>query len=152
MIRILPIENEEFSPIANCAFDKLCLSGEAYVELIELNEDEIHTLNLQTRGVDRATDVLSYPNLNEIKTFTQNNYPFDYDIEQNAVFLGSIVLCEPIAERQAEEYGHSVLREKSYLFLHGLLHLLGYDHEKEEDRAKMRAAEEEILSTLGVER
>ncbi len=152
MIKILPDENEDYVSIANCAFDRLGLCGEAYVELIFMDEAEIHTLNLQTRGVDRATDVLSYPNLDEIKPFTFENYPFDYDNELSSVFLGSIVICEPIALKQSEEYGHSFKREKSYLFLHGLLHLLGYDHEKDDDKFRMRQAEEDILISLGVNR
>ena len=68
------------------------------------------------------------------------------------VMLGSIVICREVAERQAEEYGHSAVREMTYLFVHGLLHLLGYDHEKEEDKALMRAKEEEVLSAIGINR
>lgn len=63
--------------------------------------------------------------------------------------LGSIVICRDVAARQAEEYGHSRDREETYLFVHGLLHLLGYDHMTEEDKSVMREAEERILSAIG---
>lgn len=142
----------DYEDIARCAFEKLSLVGDAFAELVFMDEDEIHKLNLITRGVDRATDVLSYPNLNEILPFTQENYPFDYDKSIGKVSLGSIVICTSVAERQAEEYGHSTQREMSYLFLHGLLHLLGYDHIEEGDKKIMRSKEEEILSALGVNR
>lgn len=152
MIKVISDEKDDFDSIADRAYQKLALSGEAYVELVLMNESEIHTLNLSTRGIDRATDVLSYPNLDKIMPFTKENYGYDYDEENKAVFLGSIVICDAIARRQAEEYGHSVSRERAYLFLHGLLHLLGYDHEQDEDRLKMRTAEEDILTSLGVMR
>ena len=64
--------------------------------------------------------------------------------------LGSIAICTEKAEEQAKEYGHSFVREMTYLFVHGLLHLLGYDHENEDDKRVMRAAEEKILSAIGI--
>lgn len=152
MIEVISEECGDLNLIAKRTFETLALDGEAYVELIFMDEDEIHTLNLETRGVDRATDVLSYPNLDKIMPFTRENYTFDYDEDRGAVFLGSIVICESIAKKQALEYGHSEKREKSYLFLHGLLHLLGYDHIEEADKIKMRQVEENILAQLGVSR
>lgn len=153
MINILTEQIDKlFVEVADCAFDTLELSGDANVELVFLDEDEIRQLNLRTRNIDKSTDVLSYPNLEEIKPFTKENYPFDYDETQNAVFLGSIAICEQIAKLQAEEYGHSVIRERAYLFLHGLLHLLGYDHIKDEDKVVMRSKEDQILGKMGVNR
>lgn len=152
MIKILSESLPLFDLIAERTFVTLGLSGDAGVELVFASEDEIHKLNLETRNVDCSTDVLSYPNLEEIKPFTKENYPFDYDEESGLVLLGSIVICEPIAKKQALEYGHSSEREEGYLFLHGLLHLLGYDHIDENDKIKMRSREEEILTALGVTR
>ncbi len=146
------VEDSLFNEITELVYKNLSLEGDVIVELLFYDEDSIHKLNLETRGVDKSTDVLSYPNLNEIKPFTQENYPFDFDMESNSVFLGSIVICDIIAKRQAEEYGHSECRERAYLFLHGLLHLLGYDHIKDEDKQVMRAKEEEILNLMGVSR
>ena len=68
------------------------------------------------------------------------------------IFLGSIVICRERAAEQAEEYGHSLRREVYYLAVHGLCHLLGYDHETEEERAQMREKEEEILSAMNIGR
>ncbi|MBE5730742.1 MAG: rRNA maturation RNase YbeY [Clostridiales bacterium] len=153
MINILTDEIDKlFVDVAGCAFDTLGLSGEASVELVFLDEEEIRELNLRTRNIDKSTDVLSYPNLEDIKPFTKENYPYDFDSMQNSVFLGSIAICEQIAQRQAEEYGHSVIRERAYLFLHGLLHLLGYDHIVEDDKLIMRSKEDEILGKMGVNR
>ncbi len=146
------VEDALFNEISELVYKNLSLEGDGIVELLFYDEDDIHKLNLETRGVDKSTDVLSYPNLNEIKPFTQDNYPFDFDMENNSVFLGSIVICDIIAKRQAEEYGHSERRERAYLFLHGLLHLLGYDHIKDEDKQVMRSKEEEILNLMGVSR
>lgn len=152
MIIISNDSSEFFKKIAECAYEILQLIGDAEVEFVTVSEDEIKELNFKTRGIDKATDVLSYPNLNKIFPFTPENYPYDYNIETKSVFLGSIVICEQIAMRQAQEYGHSFEREKGYLFLHGLLHLLGYDHIKDDDKKIMRQKEEEILSKLGVKR
>ena len=153
MINVLSeLGDELLSQVAAAAYDTLGLSGEANVELIFLDEEEMRSLNRETRGIDKCTDVLSYPSLMEIKPFTEDNYPLDYDRDNKAVFLGSIVICESVAAKQAEEYGHSVTRERAYLFLHGLLHLLGYDHIEDADKEVMRAKEEQVLSKMGVNR
>ena len=144
--------NDDFTALARAAFEILNLSGDAAVEVDFVTKDEIHDLNLRTRGVDRATDVLSYPALDEIKPFTKANYPFDYDEETGEVELGSIVICEAVAEEQATEYGHPVRRENCYLFTHGLMHLIGYDHIEEADRAVMREKEEAVLKACGITR
>ncbi len=95
---------------------------------------------------------MSFPLLDEILSFEKANYPFDYDEDTGCVSLGSILICDEVAKLQAAEYGHSEERERAYLFLHGLLHLLGYDHMDEETKNEMRAAEEEILRSVGLTR
>lgn len=140
----------EFCRAADETFNSLGLKGDAAVETEFVTKEEIRELNARTRGIDRETDVLSFPMLDEIKEFNRNNYPYDCDGDK--VMLGSIVICEEVAEEQAVEYGHSAVREKTYLFVHGLLHLLGYDHIDDNDRKKMRAAEERILSAIGISR
>ncbi len=152
MIKVISDENiTEFSLLADKAYELLSLSGEAEVEVEFYTREEMHALNLETRGVDRATDVLSYPALNEILPFTRDNYPFETN-EEGRVNIGSIVICEEIAAGQAREYGHSERRERSYLFTHGLLHLLGYDHMEECDKTTMREKEEAILESLNITR
>ena len=137
---------------ANAAFSVLGLEGRAAVELICTDEEEIRKVNKSERGVDSATDVLSFPMLDAIKPFTKENYPFDYDTKTDSVFIGSILICESVARRQAQEYGHGFEREHAYLFLHGLLHLLGYVHIADEDKKAMREREEQILYLVEITR
>lgn len=101
-----------------------------------VDNDEIQSLNASFRGVDRATDVLSFP--------LMQTDPRGVDI------LGDIVLCLDAAQAQAQEFGHGLERELAYLSVHSFLHLMGYDHIEEEDKAEMRAMEKEIMKALGI--
>ena len=123
------------------------------MELVFTDEEGIRSLNASTRGKDAVTDVLSFPNLENIfcKPIRKADFPFDTDEEGN-LFLGSVVICRQRAAHQAEEYGHSLEREVYYLAVHGLCHLLGYDHEEESDKALMREREERILSAMNLGR
>lgn len=145
MIKLTGDFMPEFLRLAGIVFDMLDLSGSASVDVALINDGEMQELNKSTRGVDKTTDVLSYPALSEIKSFDKANYPEDFDRMQNAVVLGEIAINTDAAARQAEEFGTGE-REINYLFVHGLLHLLGYDHIEESDKAKMRALEEKALA------
>ena len=102
--------------------------------------ETIHRLNKEYRGVDRPTDVLSFPMDEE-----------GYDNEGNPIFLlGDIVICLDVAENQAKDFGHSLEREMMYLICHSTLHLLGYDHIEEDDKLEMRSREKEVMKNLGV--
>ena len=105
------------------------------------------------RQIDKVTDVLSFPSLDEIKgeEIKGEDYPYETD-ENGDLLLGSIAICEDRAREQAEEYGHSYNRELHYLIVHGIMHCLGYDHMTDEDRAEMRKCEEFILGKLGIVR
>jgi probable rRNA maturation factor len=105
-------------------------------------EDAIQSLNARHRGKDFPTDVLSFPLLSS-DFVTPPNEPVD---------LGDVVVSYPRAVSQANEYGHSVDRELAYLVAHGVLHVLGYDHEEEPERLRMRHKEEEALGPLGFTR
>jgi len=127
--------------------ETLRLSGgpeEAEVSLMLVDDQRIHALNQEYRGVDRPTDVLSFA-LQE-----------DMEDEPDAAFeddmLGDIVISAERAKEQAKEYGHSFEREIVYLAVHGTLHLLGYDHEEEMDKQEMRSKEEEVMAILRLER
>ena len=144
--------NSLFESVAEAAYEKLALKGRATVELLIVSEEEIREINARERDVDSVTDVLSFPLLGEIKPFEKENYPFDYDEDTDGVSLGSILICDEVARRQAKEYGHSEQRERAYLFLHGLVHLLGDDHMDEETKNEMRTAEEDILRSVGLAR
>ena len=123
------------------------------LELILVDEEEIRRLNREVRGVDRVTDVLSFPSLDGIKGefLSADNYADELD-EEDRLYLGSIAICEKRAREQAEEYGHSFERELNYLTVHGVLHCLGYDHETEEEKREMREQEEAIMQRMGLSR
>ncbi len=150
-------EEESFLPCARALEGALENFVEAdiplAVELLFVDGEEIHRLNRETRGVDKVTDVLSYPTLDGIKgkPLSAKEYPFDID-EEGSLLIGSIVVCCQRAKEQAEEYGHSYERELHYLVVHGVMHCLGYDHITDEERAEMREKEEEILGKLGIVR
>lgn len=140
-----------FADLAKAATELLELKGNAIAEVEFVSRKDMRELNKRTRGIDKETDVLSFPNLKDIsKPFTAENYPFES--YEGIVMLGSVVICSEIAAAQAEEYGHSVERENCYLFTHGLMHLLGYDHINEDEREIMRDKEEAVLEACGITR
>lgn len=122
------------------------------VELTIVDEDTIKDVNKQYRGVDSVTDVLSFPSLEVKLPFVAEDYPLDIDPSSGEIMLGEIMLCYSHMAEQSAEYGHSKERESCYLVLHGLLHLLGFDHIEQLDKEKMREQEELILGKLGIER
>ncbi len=107
------------------------------------DEDELHALNRTYRNVDRSTDVLSF-GADDDDTFV--------GAPDQPHHLGDLAISFPHVVRQADEYGHSRQRELCYLVTHGLLHLLGYDHEQPDDAQRMRQREEAVLGTLGITR
>lgn len=117
---------------------------EAEVGITLTDEETIHQLNREWRGVDAPTDVLSFALADDEEPME----PTGVDASPPEV-LGDVVICLPIALRQAVEYGHSSTRELLYLAVHGLLHLLGYDHQTTEDQRRMRALEEKFLVEAG---
>ena len=110
---------------------------------IFVGPDEIQALNSEYRGIDRVTDVLSFPQFAALA---------DEVPEVGEICLGDVVICKDKAEAQAEEFGHSFERELVYLFVHSVLHLLGYDHEEENDKKIMRQREEEIMAYMEIPR
>lgn len=117
---------------------KRCEISVTFVDL-----DEIHELNKQYRGVDKPTDVLSFPQFDDL----EEEIP-----EVCEICLGDVVICEQKAREQAEEFGHSFERELVYLFTHSVLHLLGYDHMEDDEKKVMREREEEIMKQIGLMR
>jgi probable rRNA maturation factor len=123
------------------------------VEYISVTGEEIRDLNARTRGIDKVTDVLSYPTLDGIKGKPLFKKAHTGDIDEDGrLIIGSIVVCKDRAREQADEYGHSYQRELHYLLIHGVLHCLGYDHMTDEDKAEMREKEEYLLGKLGITR
>ncbi len=122
-------------------------------EIIFCSEEEIQKLNSQFRHIDSVTDVLSFPTLDGIRGVKIKKADFPCDIgDDKKLFIGSVAICEKRAKEQAEEYGLSYERELNYLAVHGLCHLLGYDHENEDDKKEMREKEERILGKMGITR
>lgn len=112
--------------------------------------DAMQELNNRTRGVDAVTDVLSFPALTSVfnKKIKRKDFKLDINPENNKVYLGDIVINLDRVVSQALEYGHSIEREICYLFVHGILHVLEYDHMNDLDKSIMRAQEEKILSKI----
>ncbi len=106
-----------------------------------VEQEEIRELNREYRNVDSVTDVLSFPQFDDL----QEDMP-----EVGEICLGDVVICKERAALQAEEFGHSFEREIIYLFVHSVLHLLGYDHMEEVEKAAMRDREEKIMEHIGV--
>ncbi len=124
------------------------LSGTVEMSLNQTDDGEVQRLNREFRGVDAPTDVLSFPLFSHVGQdgiLPYEESPF-VPPPDGILHLGDVVLSYPRAVAQAAEYGHSVQRELGYLTVHGVLHLLGYDHESEADQERMRAREEAILS------
>ena len=109
------------------------------------DNEKIRELNKKFRGIDRATDVLSFP------LFDYEGESEEPPVDELIGMLGDIVISLEQAKKQADEYGHSFEREAAFLCVHSMLHLLGYDHEtSEEDEADMRRRQSEILAGMGL--
>ena len=113
------------------------------VNLCLSNDEAVHKLNREFRGVDKPTNVLSFANYEDDS--------FEDMLEADDVELGDVIVALETLEREAEEQGVSLKAHFMHLWLHGLLHILGYDHIKESDAQVMEGLEIEILATLGIE-
>lgn len=127
------------------------------ISLVFVDNEEIRTINMETRSIDKETDVLSFPMIDypEGQVFKEAYVDYNFNesfFDGDDLVLGDIVLSLERAEEQRKEYNHSFERECSYLVVHSVLHLLGYDHMDDEEKVKMRAREEEILNALKITR
>ena len=138
------------------AIDYVSFPYECTVEVILSDNASIRMINLANRKINEPTDVLSFP---MIKYETPGDFAFleeagvDYfDPDSGELLLGDIVISLERAMAQAEEYGHSLLREVAFLTAHSMLHLFGYDHMEEEERLEMERMQDEILTMKGYTR
>lgn len=122
----------------------------ANVSINFVGETEIRNLNKKFRDVDKVTDVLSFPNLD--KKPNEKLEKFAAEKIDGILFLGDIVICKKKAKIQAKEFGHGLKREICFLALHGLLHLLGFDHIEKADEKLMQDTANKILDQFGVQR
>ena len=124
------------------------------VDVIELGKEEIRQANVHYRGFDKVTDVLSFPllKLKAGEIPTAEKFPRDVNPETGELQIGDVLICTEVAAEQAQEYGHSFQREFAFLIVHGLLHILGYDHKTSKNESIMMRVTEEIMAKLGLAR
>ncbi len=132
--------------VANTVAKMLKLSSSTELSIMIVDNSYIKELNLIYRGENSPTDVLSFA-MNEL-----SEDEMEIDMPGGINILGDIIVSLERAVIQGEEYGHSVERELGYLIAHGMLHLLGYDHENEEERSLMRNLEDKIMRKVNLER
>lgn len=133
-------EVNELNGLLNYGLKYLKLNNVVF-NIIIVDNETIHSINKEYRGVDRPTDVISFA-LEDDKSFVQTELRI----------LGDIYISIDKAREQAKDYGHSLKREISFLTIHGLLHLLGYDHMEEKDEKEMFELQELILDGYGIKR
>ncbi len=129
---------EIYQTLMEKTFKKLNIKKDYEVDVNLIDNERIHEINREYRHVDRPTDVISFAFLDHV----DGEVTIKGDIP---TLLGEIFISVDKAKEQANAYGHSLLREMSFLFVHGLLHLLGYDHMTKEEETVMFSLQEEIL-------
>ena len=144
---------EIFKKTAEAALDFTGCPYEICVNLLLTDDENIREINRENRNIDASTDVLSFPmNLfpagGDFALIEED--PFAFDAQTDELLLGDIVLSQDHIIAQAEEYGHSLLREYAFLIAHSMLHLQGYDHMDDEDRIIMEAAQKSIMDSLNI--
>lgn len=120
------------------------LTGETEVSITFMSDEDIQEVNKEYRGIDAPTDVISFA----LEELAEGEVAII--VEGMPTILGDIIIAVPTARRQAEDYGHSFKREIGFLALHGLLHLLGYDHMTADEEKKMFSRQEAILQSFGL--
>lgn len=143
--------------VSQAVLDSEGCTYEVEISLIITDDEGIHEMNRDFRGIDRPTDVLSFPNVSY-------DEPGDFSVmdgEQNVdllnpdtgnIIFGDIVINEARVRSQAIEYGHSEMREFAFLVAHSMLHLCGYDHMEEDEAAVMEKKQKDVLDKLGITR
>ncbi|WP_068784924.1 rRNA maturation RNase YbeY [Paenibacillus phocaensis] len=128
--------------------------AEGEVALTFVDDEAIHELNRDYRGIDRPTDVLSFAMNESVEEEPEIVYELEEDEELDDLtdVLGDIIISVDRAKAQSEEYGHSLEREIGFLFVHGFLHLLGYDHQDAASEAEMMGKQEAALAEVGLVR
>lgn len=140
-------EQQNIKKVFKVAQKELKLPSNLEINMIIVSPEQIKSLNCNFRQIDKVTDVLSFPMINNLNEL--NN---ECDALFGDVNIGDIYICKEQAVLQAKEYGHGIKRELCFLSIHGLLHLLGYDHIKKEEESKMFALQQTILSKAKIER
>ena len=130
---------KDYRNIAKVTQNKVGKKGTFEVSVTIVDIETIHDINKKYRNIDRPTDVISFAFLDN------DDLPV---IKGMPILLGDIYICDEVCVNQANEYGHSIRRELAFLFTHGLLHLLGYDHMNETDEKEMFQLQDVILNEI----
>lgn len=130
---------KDFSVIAKRTEEVLKIEKEYSASVIFVDSEEIHEINKTYRNIDRPTDVISFALMD-----SEDNY----EMMEDTYELGDIFINVEAIRNQAKEYGHSLKREVCFLFTHGLLHLLGYDHMEEDEEKEMFGLQDVILDEI----
>ena len=133
---------QDFTAIIEQALKTLGIEDDVEVSCVLVDDERIHEINREYRHIDRSTDVISFA--------MEDNDQFY--VEGMPRTLGDIFISVDHAKKQAEEYGHSLRREMCFLFTHGILHLLGYDHMTDQQEKEMFGLQDKILGALSIER
>lgn len=141
---IQPVHLEVLEKLLQFAADEEGIEEDAEVAVSFVSEEEIQSINKAYRDKDSVTDVISFA--------LEEGEDEDFEMPDAPRVLGDIIICVKRAEEQSEEYGHSFERELGFLTVHGLLHILGYDHMNEADEKKMFGRQDELLNAFGLTR
>lgn len=142
-----------YRDVVNSVLDYFECPYDCEISLLLVDNDSIRDINNQTRGIDSATDVLSFPNIEydvagDFSLVDENDDLFEPD--SGELILGDIVLSIDRVISQSEEYGHSTLREYAFLICHSMLHLCGFDHIEDSDRKIMEERQKDIMNILNI--
>lgn len=147
---------EQLQTLIRFVTDFIKCPYEPEVSVTIVGKEQIQEINREFRQVDKKTDVLSFPMMeyDAPSDFQGNAFQSTISLspETEELLLGDIVLCADVICEQAKEYGHSELREFSFLVVHSMLHLFGYDHMEESERLEMERLQKEIMEKLGIKR
>lgn len=145
--------------ISRKLFEYLDLNYDFSYNILVVDKKNIKKINKEQRNINKITDVLSFPNIEFKKPSTFSTFikkdVYDIsilDLTTNTIFLGDVVMCYDKVISQSIMYNHSVKREYSFLLLHSLLHLLGYDHTNVKDERKMFKIQDDVLNSLNIVR
>ncbi len=122
------------------------------IDMTVSDADVIKSLNASARGIDKVTDVLSFPCFDKLSLPVDKDKFSACDYDGKRVMLGSVMICRQRAEEQADEFNHSYARELGFLACHGMLHLLGFDHIEKNDEEIMTALQRRIMDSVKLKR
>lgn len=150
-------ENQVIKTVIETALEYVSCPYETVVSVTLTDNESIQSINNEFRGIDNATDVLSFPMLEYAVPgdfeFLEGDEAFEaFDPESGELVLGDIIISTDKVKSQADEFGHSEKRELAFLVAHSMFHLFGYDHMTDEEAKEMEAKQEEVLKMLNINR